>query len=193
MFTRSLFASLAVALIGLGGCAGEEPAVPRASSSDPVFEDFAHRVAQYMRLRDVRLAGAQLPNSSNDVAANQASTDALAARIRGARAGARQGDIFTPDIAARLRAVLNPEVRGPAAADTRDVIRDDAPPKFTLRVNDAYPEGAPLPTVPPNVLAALPALPAALEYRIVDRHLILLDAEANIIVDYLFDVMCATC
>jgi hypothetical protein len=32
-----------------------------------------------------------------------------------------------------------------------------------------------------------------LEYRIVDQHLVLRDMHANIIVDYMYDVMCATC
>jgi hypothetical protein len=53
-----------------------------------------------------------------------------------------------------------------------------------LNVNQPYPEGAPLPTMPANLLANLPRLPEDLEYRIVDRHLILRDVDANIIVDF---------
>jgi hypothetical protein len=54
-----------------------------------------------------------------------------------------------------------------------------------LKVNAPYSEGAPLSTVPPNVLAALPQLPEALEYRVVGKHLILRDVKANIIVDFI--------
>jgi hypothetical protein len=38
--------------------------------------------------------------------------------------------------------------------------------------------------VPPNLLADLPKLPEDLEYRVIDRHLILRDVHANVIVDY---------
>ena len=37
--------------------------------------------------------------------------------------------------------------------------------------------------MPPNLLAALPDLPEDLEYRIVNRDLILHDIDANIVVD----------
>ena len=47
--------------------------------------------------------------------------------------------------------------------------------------------------MPVNVLKILPPLPRGLEYRIVDTHLILLDVDANIVVDYVLNVMCRTC
>jgi len=50
-------------------------------------------------------------------------------------------------------------------------------------VNAAYPEKQPLPTVPPDLLARLPKLPEQLEYRLVGKHMILRDIDANIIVD----------
>jgi hypothetical protein len=52
-------------------------------------------------------------------------------------------------------------------------------------VNATYPEGNPLPTVPATILQALPTLPPDVEYRIVDRNLILRDVDANIIVDFI--------
>jgi hypothetical protein len=82
---------------------------------------------------------------------------------------------------------------GASAAGTRASIRDDGPEKFALQVNDAYPDGASLATMPPNLLEVLPRLPEGLEYRIVDTHLILRDVDADIVVDYLVDVMCSGC
>ena len=194
---RSARLAIGVGLvIGLsGGCAGAVRPTGRVASSEPVLNDFQTRVAQYMKLHRELSDGVPEQKESVNVAGNQASAHTLAARIRAARVNARQGDIFAPPIAARVRQLLNPEVRGRGhdATETRAVIRDDAPAKFTLGVNDAYPAGASLPTVPGNVLAALPPLPAGLEYRIVDRHLILRDVRANIVVDYIFDVMCGTC
>jgi hypothetical protein len=48
-----------------------------------------------------------------------------------------------------------------------------------------YPSSLPLGTVPARLLRELPDLPPELEYRIVARHLILRDAKANIIVDFI--------
>lgn len=184
-----------VASCGAFACAASVPRGGSApvESDDPILQDFQLRADRYMALHQ-QLSG-NLPPQQESAAggANRESSQALAVQIRAARSDARQGDVFTPDVARRLRERLNPVLRGASSADARSAIRDDAPPKFALRVNDPYPAGAPLPTVPGNVLAVLPVLPTGLEYRIVDRHLILHDVRANIIVDYLFDVMCATC
>ena len=63
------------------------------------------------------------------------------------------------------------------------MIQDDNPGELPSQVNDEYRDGAPLSTMPPNVLAGLPALPDGLEYRFVERHLILLDATARVVLD----------
>jgi hypothetical protein len=155
--------------------------------------DFRQRVDRYMALRATLQKTATAPKPGVDVGPNQVLQRELAGRIRAARHDARQGEIFTSAVAATLRAAMNPQLRGTTAAGTRASIRDDAPARFALHVNDAYPDGASLPTVPPNVLDILPPLPEGIEYRIVDTHLILMDVDAAIIVDYIFDVMCARC
>jgi len=58
-----------------------------------------------------------------------------------------------------------------------------------LAVNGVYPTTAPLSTVPPSVLMALPTLPKELEYRFVGRNLILRDTVANLIVDFIPNVI----
>jgi hypothetical protein len=60
-------------------------------------------------------------------------------------------------------------------------------------VNAAFPHGAPRSTMPANVLRILLSLPSGLEYRTVDTHLVLMDLDANIVVDFMVDVMCRTC
>lgn len=47
--------------------------------------------------------------------------------------------------------------------------------------------------MPGNVLRNLPPLPDGLEYRIVDTHLVLIDLDADIVVDYMLDIMCRRC
>lgn len=56
-------------------------------------------------------------------------------------------------------------------------------------VNASYPDGGALTTMPPELLQLLPALPAGLEYRFMDRDLILWDPHANLIVDYIPDAL----
>jgi hypothetical protein len=43
--------------------------------------------------------------------------------------------------------------------------------------------------VPANLLMNLPQLPAPLQYRIVEKHLILLDEDADVIVDYALNII----
>lgn len=47
--------------------------------------------------------------------------------------------------------------------------------------------------MPARVLRVLPPLPNGVEYRIVDTHLVLTDLDADIVVDYMLDVMCRSC
>ena len=154
---------------------------------------FRRRVDDYVKLHDKLQKQGSRQKERADVGENLVSQNALAMRIRYARHDARPGDIFTPPIAMALRRAMDPELRGLAALRTRESIREDAPDVFVLVVNGDYPAGASRPTMPGNVLKILPPLPAALEYRIVDTHLILMDVPANIVVDYVLDVMCKTC
>ena len=43
--------------------------------------------------------------------------------------------------------------------------------------------------MPPNMLVALPALPKDIEYRFIEKHLILRDARANLIIDYMVNAI----
>lgn len=78
-------------------------------------------------------------------------------------------------------------MRGVRGQNTRGSIKDEGPGAggFPFKVNGVYPQAQPLGTVPPNVLAVLPVLPEDIEYRFIDRHLILRDVRANLIVDYI--------
>ena len=65
------------------------------------------------------------------------------------------------------------------------LLKDDDPKAFPFKVNTFYPDKEPLSTVPPNVLQTLPPLPEEIEYRFIQKHLILRDARANLIIDYI--------
>lgn len=170
--------------LGGGGTAARQDKVhPDAA----ILQDFQRRIEAYMKLRGKADNGAPKMKETPDPAKIKAAQEALRTQIRAARANAKHGDVFTPDVQKLFRRLLAPEVKGPDGAETKKTIKDDAPAPGTIpfKVNAAYPEGQPLPTVPPDVLARLPKLPEQLEYRIVGKHLILRDVDPNLIVDFM--------
>ena len=189
MKTRRLFC-VVVALNIFAACTPKT--VHQSATPTGVLLDFRNRVDAYAALQQQQLTGDAVPRTGSDGSKTDDPSRVMAERMRKARGGARQGDFFTPAIAVAIRAALDREVRGSQSANTRAAIRDDAPAAFRLSVNMDFPAGG-LPTVPANVLAALPTLPEGLDYRIVQTHLILRDTRANLVVDYLLDVMCEKC
>jgi len=157
------------------------------NSDAAILQDFSARVAAYLKIHTAAAKGDAKPRETEEPGEINATQDALAARIRAARTTAKQGDIFTAEIRHKFRRLLAPELKGEAGRDAREIIKDDAPAPGSIpfKVNAKYPEGAPLPTVPANVLLNLPTLPEPLEYRIIGTHLMLLDTAANLIVDYI--------
>jgi hypothetical protein len=155
------------------------------NDDDAVLEDFQNRVKAYMKLHnELEDHGPRMKETKHpeEIIASQKS---LSTKLKDARKTAKPGDIFTPQIRARFRQLMYPETTGTAGRETKQVMKEDAPAVVPLKVNSEYPQSQPLPTVPPNMLAALPKLPEELEYRVIDKHLILRDVHANIIVDYI--------
>jgi len=147
-----------------------------------VLQDFKARVDKYVELRKKADDNAPAMKKTDDSVELRTAQQGLAERIGAARTPAKQGEIFTPEITARFRKLLRPEVNEPG---TKATIKDDNPGAIPFKVNGPYPSKEPLSTVPPNVLAALPPLPKDIEYRFVNKHLILRDARANLIIDYI--------
>jgi hypothetical protein len=177
----------------VGIAASQSEAAAQAVLDEDLASDFRRRADKYMKLHEKLQNLGDRQKQRDDISENMVSEQALAMRIRFARHDARPGDLFTAPIAMALRRALNPVLRGLPARGTRESIREDAPATFVLAVNGDYPAGASRSTMPTNVLQILPPLPKGLEYRIVDTHLVLMDRDANIVVDYVLDVMCKTC
>ena len=155
-----------------------------------VVADFSARVRSYAELRSKLEKGLPPLTVTDDPAEIRESVDALAERIRVARAGAQQGEIFTPTISVEFKRILLLEMN----ANTWAAIMDDKAVEFSNQINGCYPEKKPLSTVPPNVLAVLPELPDDIQYRFVGRHLILLDTRASVILDRIpYAIMYAEC
>jgi hypothetical protein len=161
---------------------------PPTNADAALLEDFKDRIDAYMKVHDRQEKGNADPKETSDPAKIKATQDALAAKIQAARKDAKPGDIFTPEIRQLFRRLMSPEMKGPDATETKQAIKlDEGTPAKSqvLNVNGRYPEAAPLPTVPPNLLARLPQLPEELEYRFVNKDLILRDVNANLIVDFI--------
>lgn len=159
---------------------------PSVNPDAALMADFKARVDTYVALhKELAKGGAKL-KETNDPKKIEEAKAWLAAKLQGARADAKHGDIFTPPMRAKIRRLLAPELKGEDGRDAKEVLKDDAPAPGTIKfkVNAKYPESQPLPSVPANFLLTLPPLPEPLEYRIVEKHLILLDTGADLVVDY---------
>ena len=154
-----------------------------------VLHDFKGRVEAYMKLRKEAVKGAPSLKETSDPTKIKAAQDGMSTQIRAARSTAKQGDIFTPEIAARFRRLLSPELKGDDGSDAKAIIKDDAPTNVPFKVNAKYPEGASVPTVPANLLINLPTLPEPLQYRIIEKHLLLVDEDADVILDYALNII----
>src|SRR5688572_230169 len=164
---------------------------PRVNADAGAMADFKGRVEGYAELHRQLAKGDAKQDKKSTPTEIHDTQQALAAKIRAARANAKQGDIFTPDVRPVFRRLLAPELKGEDGRDAKAVLKDDAPApgSVSFKVNAKYPEGQPKPTVPANLLITLPSLPAPLEYRVVGQHLLLLDTEADLIVDYILNAI----
>ena len=167
----------------------QAPSATRVNPDAAVLADFKARVDKYMEVRKQAVKDAPPLKETKDPAKLKAAQDGMAAKIRDARATAKQGDIFTPEIRVKFRRLLSPELKGGEGLDTKEILKDDAPVNVPFKVNAKYPDGAPVPTVPANLLLNLPTLPEPLQYRIIDKTLILLDEEADVIIDFMLNAI----
>ena len=158
------------------------PQAPPASPESPAFHEFTERVQQYVKLRKA-LPQQRTTKHPNEIVDRR---HALAQAIRESRAGAKQGDLFTPEISEQFLRVIRSTFQGPNASNVRKTIRQGEPVEgVRLAINGAYPEHLPLTTVPPTLLLRLPQLPERLAYRVVGHDFVLQDTEARLVIDFI--------
>ena len=201
MIVRLGSASLMGVFLFLSGCK-EKPAATIAevnrldeksaeapkATEDPRFKEFFDHVRAYMKIHDS--ADARVPSlkETSDPKQLSAREKALADEIRVARAGAQQGEVFTPPAAKEIGLIVAEDFKA-RPLNVQKAILIEVPMKVPPAINTDYPTTLPLATVPPGLLLKLPTLPDALEYRFLGRHLILRDIKANLIVDFIPDVV----
>lgn len=209
--SRERFAHCGVVLIGLlaAGCSrNPEPSLvpPQTVEMDAeTLEKFREEVQEYVQLRK-QVLGHITPvtpkSSAEELAAHQrALTQAIAAY----RKGKKRGNMFKRPVEAAIRRTLQREFSGPDGPVLMKAIKEGNPrlegnpnpqnpskdvlQPVTVAVNAIYPDAAPFSSVPPSLLQKLPLLPDEVRYRFVGRALILRDTEANVILDYIMDVV----
>jgi len=176
-----------IALVAsLAAPASTTPHAQRVNPNAKAIAGFQEEVQAYVELhRKLERTLSQLPTDATPTMIDQHQR-ALERLVQQARKGAKVGDIFTRDVRPVFRRLLYGTFTGPDGKRLRNSIMEENPgPAVKLQVNGRYPDTVPLSSVPPQVLKALPALPEELEYRFIEDQLILLDAHAHIIVDYL--------
>jgi hypothetical protein len=178
----------AVYFAGALSVSGEQRQTAPANARAAALKDFDDRCNGYLKLRE-ELAKKLDPLTPTASAPDlQSRQQALAAALKSARAGAKQGDMIPLPVQRYIRAAVKADFakRRPAAKQASLVEVPHAP---TPAINRTYPEQAALPTMPPLLLANLPPLPDNLQYRFYGRHVVLLDGDTQIIVDYITDVL----
>lgn len=149
---------------------------------------FQKRVEDYLKVRDELTKTFPEVKETGDPNKITAREKALGKAIATARASARPGDILGSDMAPVFARIIAKDWATRTAADRKAIFKE-LPAGTKVTINQPYPTTLPLLTVPSNLLVNLPTLPDVLEYRIVDRHLLLRDRDANLIVDVLYNVL----
>jgi len=183
---------LAIVLATAGADLGTgQAAVPPSKEAKNAagFKEFIDRVQTYVKLHKSIASSlpALKPTDQPEKIANH--QQALAQKIREARRQAKRGDMFSEEARKAFRRTVREEFGGPHGHGARTTIRQGEPLKtIHLRVNEPYPDGVPYTTLPPTLLLKFPKLPDQVAYRIVVRDLILLDVEANLVIDRIPDI-----
>jgi hypothetical protein len=174
--------ALVVAAVVMGAGAAQ---APPANPPSPALQDFTKRVQDYVKLRNglPNLPRPRKTKARKEIVERQ---HALAQKIQEARANAKQGDIFSPEISEEFRQAIRSTMQGATAKNVRKTIRQGEPLiDVRLSVNAAYPDRLPRTTVPPTLLLSLPQLPKEVAYRIVGHFFVLEDIEARIVIDFI--------
>lgn len=154
-----------------------------------VIKAFEGDVKEYLNLRNK--IKDKLPKLSKDSTPEQihAFMTSFEDATRAARAGAKRGEIFRPDISKYIRKKLKMHFRGEDRIELRKTIFEAENEAIPLRINYPYPPGKEFTEMPATLLLTLPQLPKELRYRFIGRNMILVDRENNLIVDYMVDAL----
>jgi hypothetical protein len=196
----------ALAAAGCSSGAKETIAPPQTTEMDAdTLRKFQHEVEEYVELRKDALKQIPPLDDKTTPAKADAYQNALTDAIIAYRKGSKRGDIFKPDVEQAIRRMLHREFSGPQGPALLNDIKQGNPKvegnplpqdpskevkqNVTVAVNARYPESAPYSSVPPSLLLKLPLLPPEVRYRFIGRTMILRDTEADVILDFIPDIV----
>ncbi|HEX7955960.1 MAG TPA: hypothetical protein VF508_03405, partial [Pyrinomonadaceae bacterium] len=167
--------------------AATQPAV--SPKHKAAFAAFEARVKEYVALREG--VEEKLPKLPKDATPEQieAHKTAFQEAVRAARAAAKPGDLFVPELARHIRAVIKSELKPATKKEVRQTVLESEVKAVPVRVNYPYPETEELIEMPPTLLLRLPQLPKQVKYRYVGHNMLLVDRENGLIVDYMPDAL----
>ena len=137
-----------------------------SGNNKQIAEAFEKRAKEYSKLREG--LEEQMPKLSQEAKPEEIQTHKkqFQDRVRAARVGAKPGDIFTPEAAALIRAIIKDEYKGKERVELRDTVLKESDIKAVpLRVNYPYPESQEVLEMAPTLLMKLPQLPKQLRFR----------------------------
>jgi hypothetical protein len=178
-----LAAGLLVSAVAVSAASGRTAQAPAVNADAAVIADFMKRVEAYAALRQKVDGTLKEPPRDGRPEMFADHEIELVRLMQRERRDAKAGDIFTKPMRNIVRRLLAGVFRGAEGREIKKSILDEETGHITLRVNAQYPEGAPLSTMPLQILQGLPKLPDGLEYRFIGERLILLDGHARLIVD----------
>lgn len=161
---------------------------PRVAGAPAAAQTLQQRLGAYLVLRADLARKLEPLTPSLDASELAARQRRLADAIRAARAGARPGDLIPAAASQVIQAVIADDFKRRTAAAERATFSEVPGARLPL-INRTYPASAALATVPPLLLMNLPRLPDNLQYRFYGRHLLLLDGDVQIILDYIPNVL----
>jgi len=161
----------------------------KPASQPETVKSFEKRVKEYVKLREQ--IEEKMPKLSKEAKPEEieAHKKSFQEAVRASRTSSKPGHVFTPDVVDHIRTIIKREFKGTDLKQLREKVLEGETKGVPIRVNYPYPETKELVEMPPTLLLALPALPKQVRYRFVGKHLLLVDRENGLIVDYMLDAL----
>lgn len=188
---------LAALVVALAASSSEQVRAQKPIDTTPtlteqekkLFANFNQRVKDYLEQR--KAAAKQLPSLSKEAtpAEIEAYQKKFVDRLRAMRAGTKPGYIFIPEFTAYVRTTITTEFPPKAKTEIKQTALEAENKAVPLKINYPYPESQEFTEMPPTLLLKLPTLPKEVKFRFVRRHLLLVDSDNGLIVDYAMNAM----
>ncbi len=166
---------------GIAAHAGAAPELPAVAA-------FNRRVQIYYAQHRELEGPVHTVKVSSDPAVIRHAIDALGGKLRVARRGVRQGNIFAADIVPLFRHWIRVQCQNNFATLVETTGDGAEPVPKPVVLNEKWP-GDVSDYLMPDPLCKFPALPDGLEYRFMLRDLVLWDSHADLVVDLVRDAI----